>query len=118
MLDRRFIRQNPDAVRKALADKRESADLDAWLALDTEHLDILREVEELKAQRNTALPTSLATREWGKGTHDGVYQISQFSRVFQSCNVFQHLQTSFAVFTSLPQSSEVFQSLPTAANVF
>ena len=47
MLDRKFIRQNPDAVRDALTAKNESGDLDAWLALDTEHLDLLREVEEL-----------------------------------------------------------------------
>ncbi|MCB9514149.1 MAG: serine--tRNA ligase [Candidatus Krumholzibacteriia bacterium] len=54
MLDRKFIRQNPDAVRDALTAKNESGDLDAWLALDTEHLDLLREVEELKARRNQA----------------------------------------------------------------
>ena len=42
MLDRKFIRQNPDAVRAALTAKNESGDLDAWLALDTEHLDLLR----------------------------------------------------------------------------
>lgn len=54
MLDRRFIRQQPETVRAALVAKRESGDLDAWLRLDAEHLALLREVEDLKAQRNQA----------------------------------------------------------------
>ncbi len=54
MLDRRFIRQQPETVRAALVAKRESGDLDAWLRLDGEHLALLREVEDLKAQRNQA----------------------------------------------------------------
>jgi len=54
MLDRKFIRQEADLVRQAIADKRESADLDAFLELDRRHLDLLREVEELQAERNRA----------------------------------------------------------------
>jgi len=54
MLDRKFIRQNPDTVRAALVAKRESGDLDRWLALDGEQLALLREVEDLKARRNQA----------------------------------------------------------------
>ena len=54
MLDRKFIRLNPDLVRRAISDKRESADIDAFLALDEEHLALLREVEDLKAERNEA----------------------------------------------------------------
>ena len=54
MLDRKLIRNEADRVRQAVSDKRESADLDAILELDREHLGILKEVEELKSQRNTA----------------------------------------------------------------
>ena len=56
MLDRKFIRQEPDRVRKAIADKRDSGDLDGWLKLDAEHLELLQTVEELKALlMNTAV---------------------------------------------------------------
>jgi len=80
MLDRRFIRQNPDAVRKALADKRESADLDAWLALDTEHLDILREVEELKAQRNTASESINKMKQAGEDAQSAINETRELSQ--------------------------------------
>ncbi len=52
MLDRRFIRQEPDRVCKAIADKHENCELDAWLALDSEYLELLQKVEELKTSRN------------------------------------------------------------------
>lgn len=54
MLDRKLVRNEPDRVRQAVADKRESADLDAILELDAEYLGILREVENLKSSRNQA----------------------------------------------------------------
>ena len=54
MLDRKFIRQESETVRRAIADKRESADLDAFLDLDRRHLELIREVEELQAERNRA----------------------------------------------------------------
>jgi seryl-tRNA synthetase len=52
MLDLKFIRENSDRVRKAIADKKESVDLDAILKLDEERRGILVEVEQLKATRN------------------------------------------------------------------
>ncbi len=54
MLDRRFIRENPDLVRQGIADKNESADLDAFLDLDRQRRELLTQVEELKGERNRA----------------------------------------------------------------
>ena len=54
MLDRKFIRQEPDLVRKAIAAKNEKADLDRFLALDASRRDVLNQVEALKAERNEA----------------------------------------------------------------
>lgn len=54
MLDLRYIRQNPDAVKKACADKQVVVDIDRILALDTERRAGLGEVEQLKARRNAA----------------------------------------------------------------
>lgn len=52
MLDIKFVRANPDLVRRALINKGVSVDLDRLLALDDERRQVLTEVEALKAKRN------------------------------------------------------------------
>ena len=52
MLDLKFVRENPDQVRKAMELKGEPADLDRLLQLDRERREMLREAEELKQLRN------------------------------------------------------------------
>jgi seryl-tRNA synthetase len=52
MLSLPFIRENPGAVRKAIADKNVRLDLDALLALDGEVRAMKTEVDELRRQRN------------------------------------------------------------------
>lgn len=54
MLDPKFIRQNPDLVKQAIANKGEKADVDSFLEADLRRRDIIGEVEKLKAERNTA----------------------------------------------------------------
>jgi len=60
MLDRRFLRENPEAVRAAIARRGIEVDLDRILALDGQLLDLSREREDLKAEQNRlskAVPT-------------------------------------------------------------
>jgi seryl-tRNA synthetase len=52
MLDIKFVRTNPDTVRRALINKGVEVDLDRILSLDQERRQILTEVEQLKARRN------------------------------------------------------------------
>jgi len=53
MLDRRFIRENPDVVRAAIEQRAmKGLDLDGLLALDAEILGLRREREEIKAEQN------------------------------------------------------------------
>ena len=52
MLDIRFIRENADAVKAAMADRNAEVDLDALLALDHRRRANVAEAEELKAERN------------------------------------------------------------------
>jgi len=52
LLDLKFVRENPDTVRRAMELKNEAADLDGLLALDQKRRDLLKEVEELKQVRN------------------------------------------------------------------
>lgn len=52
MLDIRFIRENEEAVRKAIEGKRIDLDPDALFALDKERIAKQQEVEALQAERN------------------------------------------------------------------
>jgi seryl-tRNA synthetase len=55
VLDMNFIREHPDAVRKALQDRQEKAEpIDAILAVDEERRGVLTRSEQLKAERNAA----------------------------------------------------------------
>ena len=52
MLSLPFIRENPDAVRQAIAQKNVALDLDALLALDGEVRGLKTRVDGLRAERN------------------------------------------------------------------
>ncbi|MBN1968010.1 MAG: serine--tRNA ligase [Candidatus Delongbacteria bacterium] len=54
MLDIKYIRENPEIVKKGMEAKKTSIDIDGLLNLDQKRRDILGVVEELKAQRNKA----------------------------------------------------------------
>jgi len=54
MLDAKFVRENPDAVRQAMSNRSTEWDVDAFLALDEERRKLIGEVEALQAQRNEA----------------------------------------------------------------
>jgi seryl-tRNA synthetase len=53
MLDAKFIRANPDAVREGLAKRNTEVNLDEFLSLDQKRREIIQEVEQLKNKRNT-----------------------------------------------------------------
>ncbi|MDP7238347.1 MAG: serine--tRNA ligase [Candidatus Latescibacteria bacterium] len=53
MLDQRFVRENLEVVRQAIANKNEKVDLDDFIALDERRRALLRDSEGLKQQRNT-----------------------------------------------------------------
>ncbi len=53
MLDIKFIRSNPDKIKKALKDRGMDFDLDKLLSIDEERRKLLQEVEELRNKRNT-----------------------------------------------------------------
>jgi len=52
MLDIKFIRDNPEAVKKAAADKGEKVDINEFLRIDKERRKLLTEVESLKRRKN------------------------------------------------------------------
>jgi seryl-tRNA synthetase len=52
MLDLKFIRENPEKVKKGVLLKNESADIDRLLQLDKQRREIIFNVEQLKKERN------------------------------------------------------------------
>lgn len=52
MLDLKFVRQNADLVREAIANKGEKVDLNRFLRLDQEYRDLLVRGDRLKHERN------------------------------------------------------------------
>ena len=52
MLDIRFVRENPDAVDAAMANRQTSWDREKFFALDEERRSVITQVEELQATRN------------------------------------------------------------------
>jgi seryl-tRNA synthetase len=52
MLDLKQIRENPEAVKRAIAEKRVSLDLDALLTADQQALGLSRTLQELQEKRN------------------------------------------------------------------
>jgi seryl-tRNA synthetase len=53
MLDRRFIRENPEAVKAAVRVKGIDLDVDELLSLDQSSRELQRELDELQARRRT-----------------------------------------------------------------
>lgn len=52
MLDARFVRENPDAVRAAMSSRNASWDVDSFIELDETRRALIAEVEALQARRN------------------------------------------------------------------
>ncbi|MCE9595089.1 MAG: serine--tRNA ligase [Planctomycetes bacterium] len=52
MLDLKFIRQNPEAVKAGAKKKRIVCDVDGLLVVDAEHRALVQEVDGLRAQQN------------------------------------------------------------------
>ena len=54
MLDLKFVRQNPDVVRRSLADQGSDLNVEDFLRLDETRRELIAESERLKAERNQA----------------------------------------------------------------
>lgn len=70
MLDLKFIRSNPDRVRRALQNRRFEADLERLLALDEERRSRLVEAESLKSRRNAASQEVAQRKRRGEDAED------------------------------------------------
>ncbi|MGQ9560470.1 MAG: serine--tRNA ligase [Candidatus Oleimicrobiaceae bacterium] len=77
MLDLKFIRENEELVRQAIANKREDVDLDRLLVLDERRRALLADVEALKAQRNKVSETIAAMKKRGEDASALIQEMGQ-----------------------------------------
>ncbi len=79
MLDQRFVRQNPDAVRQAVANKNERVDVGRFLDLDTRRRELLQTVESLKQRRNTVSDEIARMKRDGEDASERIAEMREVS---------------------------------------
>lgn len=79
MLDRKFIRDNEETVRRAVALKRETVDIEAYYARDAARRAALRETEDLQAAANAANKEIAARRKAGEDTAGAIARMRETS---------------------------------------
>src|SRR3954468_7000073 len=82
MLDLRAIRRDPDAVRAALARRRDGSDarLDEVLRLDERRRALLPEVEGLRARQNEASQGIARAKKAGEDAAGAIAEMQEVSR--------------------------------------
>ena len=79
MLDQRFVRQNPDAVKQAVANKNERVDVDRFLELDARRRELLQTGESLKQRRNTVSDEIARMKRGGEDASDRIAEMREVS---------------------------------------
>jgi len=77
MLDLKFIRENVELVRQAIANKGEKVDLDRLLELDGQRRALLAEGEALKAQRNKVSESIAVMKKRGEDASALIREMGQ-----------------------------------------
>jgi seryl-tRNA synthetase len=82
MLDLKAIRRDPDAVRAALARRKDGSDarLDEALTLDARRRELLPEVEGLRARQNEASQAIARAKKEGGDAADAIADMQEVSR--------------------------------------
>ncbi len=79
MLDIKFIRENPEAVKAGIKNKNEKDTVDEILVLDKRRREILTEVEALKAERNSVSKQIGILKREGKDASEIMAQMKSVS---------------------------------------
>lgn len=80
MLDTKFIRSNPELVRRGILDKGEVAALDEFLALDVSRREKVTEVEQIKARRNLATQEIARLKKAGADAADMITEMKALGK--------------------------------------
>jgi seryl-tRNA synthetase len=84
MLDLKYIRENPELIRQAIASKHEADRLDEILDLDGRRRAIIAEVETLKHEKNIASENVARTKKAGGDAADAILALRVVSDKTQS----------------------------------
>jgi seryl-tRNA synthetase len=77
MLDVKLLRAEADAVRKGIAAKGESADIDRWLELDSERRSLLLDWEQCRADLNKGGEAIAAAKKAGGDASDAIAALKE-----------------------------------------
>ncbi len=110
MIDIKYLRENPDAVRTALAKKKFSCDLDTVLAFDTERRTKITEAEQAKSEQNSA---NKAMAQLPKGSPEFLEKVKEMKAVAARVKaleaevrtVEERFQAAFLTIPNLPHTS-------------
>jgi seryl-tRNA synthetase len=115
MLDLKLVRNDPDAVRTALARRGDGSveRLDGVLALDARRREILPELEGLRAEQNEANAAIARAKQEGSGADEAIGRMREVAGRAKALNeelgqVEEQLQPALAALPNLPD--------PTAAD--
>lgn len=75
MLDVKFVTENAEKVKAALAERSGTYDVDSVLALDARRKELIREVEALKADRNRASEKIAAMKKAGENADEEIKRV-------------------------------------------
>lgn len=83
MLDLKFVRNNPDVVKEALAKRGQTVALDNFMALDEKRRELLVKVEQLKNKRNTVSEEIGKLKKAGADAETMVVEMRQVSQTIK-----------------------------------
>ncbi|MGE5402603.1 MAG: serine--tRNA ligase [Ignavibacteriales bacterium] len=79
MLDLKFIRENPELVKKGIENKNEKSRVDEILALDGQRRELILNTDELKAKRNQASAQIPQMKKAGQDTSSVLAEMKRVS---------------------------------------
>jgi seryl-tRNA synthetase len=79
MLDIQRIRDNPEVVKQSSANKNDPADVDGILELDRRRRELIKDVEQLKSERNSSSMQISRLKKEGKDAGDIISNMKQVS---------------------------------------
>ncbi len=77
MIDLKFIRENPDIVRKAIANRHDNAPIDEILRLDSERRQNIIKLDALRQERKTVSKEREKAAERGRAIRDEIQKLEE-----------------------------------------
>lgn len=94
MLDPRFIRDNTELVKKAIADKNEKGDVDRFIELDSMRRQLTTEVQELKERRNKVSDQIAQVKKSGGDATNTIAEMREVSsRISEADNKIREVES-------------------------